>query len=257
VTINGHISMINGGAPGPDDRDYPDPNPDDDGAPGEPEAEPEPPPEDILPVEEDTPPPEPVELPPPRPVKDPGIAPVQGFSPGHFVPTISADSPNVATSGDSGTQTELASAVKYLKRELATRVRASVAYLADAAFSSEAVSRELDNIQQQIDDALAQDGQRGQVIIGAATGLGVSVFAGYVIWAFRGASLLLGALTAMPMWRCFDPLPVLLGKDKEEQKDKDAKETRQAKEEEESRLRDLLGEEDATDLSSAPHGGKD
>jgi hypothetical protein len=44
-----------------------------------------------------------------------------------------------------------------------------------------------------------------------ATGLTVSIFAGYVIWAFRGTTLLISALSAMPMWRCFDPLPVLLG----------------------------------------------
>jgi len=47
------------------------------------------------------------------------------------------------------------------------------------------------------------------VIIGSASGIGASVMVGYVMWAFRGASLLFSALAAMPMWKCFDPLPVL------------------------------------------------
>ena len=89
------------------------------------------------------------------------------------------------------------------------------------------------------------DGKRGKLIIGAATGLGASVFAGYVIWAFRGSSLVLGALTAMPMWRCFDPLPVLMGHDKKRRDRDEAKSTGNDLDKDEIKVKELLGKERA------------
>ena len=77
------------------------------------------------------------------------------------------------------------------------------------------------------------------MIIGVATGLGVSVFAGYVIWAFRGATLLFGAISAMPMWRCFDPLPVLLDRDKKRSEEEE--EMTPEAEDAEDNVDDLLG----------------
>jgi hypothetical protein len=94
------------------------------------------------------------------------------------------------------------------------------------------MTQTLDRIQQQLDDSLASDAQRGKMIIGAATGFGASVFAGYVIWAFRGTSLLLGALSAMPAWRCFDPLPVLVRDEKKRQADPDK---------DDAKVKELLG----------------
>ena len=84
-------------------------------------------------------------------------------------------------------------------------------------FTAEALTQTLEQLEQQLDLATSANNRRGQLAIGAATGLGVSVFAGYVIWAFRGTSLIMGALSALPMWRCFDPLPVLLKDEKERQ----------------------------------------
>ena len=104
------------------------------------------------------------------------------------------------------------------------------------------MTQTLDHIQQQLGETLEMDGKRGQLIIGAATGLGASVFAGYVIWAFRGSSLLLGALTAMPMWRCFDPLPVLMGNDKKRQDRDEAKSTEHELDKDEIKVKELLGE---------------
>ena len=107
------------------------------------------------------------------------------------------------------------------------------------------MAQTLDHIQQQLGDTLEMDGKRGKLIIGAATGLGASVFAGYVIWAFRGSSLLLGALTAMPMWRCFDPLPVLMGDDKKRRDRDEAKSTENELDKDETKVKELLGEERA------------
>lgn len=77
---------------------------------------------------------------------------------------------------------------------------------------------------------------------------------GYVVWALRGAALLLGALSAMPMWRCFDPLPVLIGKDKKRDEDDKKKSGEQESEDEEKRVRDLLSSEQVVNPHQAPNG---
>jgi len=33
--------------------------------------------------------------------------------------------------------------------------------------------------------------------------------AGYMLWVLRGVSLIASAITSLPIWRFFDPLPVL------------------------------------------------
>ena len=66
------------------------------------------------------------------------------------------------------------------------------------------------------------------------------MFVGYVVWVLRGSSLLFGALSAMPMWRCFDPLPVLIGKNRKQQEEQENKEQSGSEDNEEKRVRDLL-----------------
>jgi len=68
------------------------------------------------------------------------------------------------------------------------------------------------------------------------------MFAGYVIWALRGSSLLVGALTAMPMWRCFDPLPVLMGNDKKRRDRDEVKSTEHDLDKDEIKVKEMLGE---------------
>ncbi|MGD9369554.1 MAG: hypothetical protein PVH87_27840, partial [Desulfobacteraceae bacterium] len=107
-------------------------------------------------------------------------------------------------------------------------------------FSSKALSLTLDRIQQELDlAALTSQSIQDNMIIGVTTGLTVSVLAGYVIWAFRGTTLLVGALSAMPMWRCFDPLPVLLGGKKRSEEEE--KEMQPEEEDAEDNVNDLLG----------------
>ena len=128
-----------------------------------------------------------------------------------------------------------------LKTARADRIEGNVEPSATGWFSAEAIVQELDRIQKQINDQLEMEATQGKLIIGVAAGLGASVFVGYVVWVFRAASLLLGALSAMPMWRCFDPLPVLIGKDKKRDKDKEKKSGGQESEVDEKRVRDPVG----------------
>ena len=110
-----------------------------------------------------------------------------------------------------------------------------------AFFATEDMALELDRIQQQIDDHLNLKSSQGELIIGAATGIGASAFVGYVVWVFRGGSLLLGALSAMPMWRCFDPLPVITGYNKKRKRDDDVKRGHPETDDDEKHLQELLG----------------
>jgi len=123
-----------------------------------------------------------------------------------------------------------------IKREPAygtmeSRIEENFITAATVFFSPEVMAQALDHLQRQIDDTLELEAGQEQLVIGAAAGFGASVMVGYVLWAFRGSSLLLGALSAMPMWRSFDPLPVLLGSDKK------------SKEEDEKRVKELLDAE--------------
>ena len=177
--------------------------------------------------------------------KPPVIISQHWAGPTFFTPTISL----LTTDNGSPTENEslsgVASIVKYLHRELVSQPISRLAQHVSALFSADAMNQTLDQIQQQLGDSLEMDGKRGKLIIGAATGLGASVFAGYVIWAFRGSSLVLGALTAMPMWRCFDPLPVLMGHDKKRRDRDEAKSTGNDLDKDEIKVKELLGEKQA------------
>jgi hypothetical protein len=60
---------------------------------------------------------------------------------------------------------------------------------------------------------------KAKLVIGSASGMAGTVLVGYVVWALRGASLVASALSSLPIWRCFDPLPVITGKSRERDKE--------------------------------------
>ena len=247
VTITGATTIVDPVARGPVDQGGGDPGPGFEIDLIEPDPEPkaELPPDEMLPIEDELPSPEELIVSTLSSSKPPVITPLQWADPAYFVPTISLLTTDNGSPTDNDSPSGVAGMVKFLQRELASQTIASFTPDVTALFLSEAMTQTLDHIQQQFGDTLATDGKRGQLIIGAATGLGVSVFAGYVIWAFRGSSLLLGALTAMPMWRCFDPLPVLMGKDKKRRDRDDAKSTQNDSDRDETKLKELLREERA------------
>jgi hypothetical protein len=160
---------------------------------------------------------------------------------------------------DGGSQWVSVDFLNFLKREplnapRTSQTEATLAPVDTEFFSTKAMMQTLDLIQQQIDDLQKVESNVGKLIIGAATGLGASVMVGYVVWALRGASLLLGALSAMPMWRCFDPLPVLIGKDKKRDEDNEKKSSVPESEDEEKLVRDLLSSEQVANPHQAPNG---
>ena len=218
ITIDGaeDTPVIND-SPGPVDEGGGDPGPDDEVDPieddPEPEMDEEPPVDDELPAAAD------VGIPNHRQAGAPGITPSQRTRPRSDTSTMAWVTPEYVHRSDDGSASMSDRLLHLLKREPASPTEGMIAPIATVFFSPEVMALVLDHLQKQIDDTVALEAHQGKLIVGAAAGFGASVMVGYVVWAFRGTSLLLGALSAMPMWRCFDPLPVLIGNDKKRNRD--------------------------------------
>jgi hypothetical protein len=68
---------------------------------------------------------------------------------------------------------------------------------------------QVESMKKQMDRAAGIQHRQQAVAVGMATGMSMSFAAGYVIWLLRGGSLLASLLAATPLWKSFDPLPVL------------------------------------------------
>lgn len=62
---------------------------------------------------------------------------------------------------------------------------------------------------QQLRDRESYLSMMESVVIGSTAVAATSVSVGYIIWLLRGGSLLTAALSSLPFWQSFDPLPVL------------------------------------------------
>jgi hypothetical protein len=106
---------------------------------------------------------------------------------------------------------------------------------AEAMISNESIQRELDGLKQQLEESARADELKEKLMVGMASGIGSSFFVGYVIWALRGTSLLASALASLPLWRCFDPLPVLwTPKRRRRKRDTEGEDIEKARENEEN-----------------------
>jgi hypothetical protein len=84
-----------------------------------------------------------------------------------------------------------------------------------------ALFKELDLMKDQFDEEANFLSSREKIIAGAAIGFSFSAIAGYVLWALRGITLAASAVTALPMWRFFDPLAIVSDPKKKNQNDDD------------------------------------
>ena len=78
-----------------------------------------------------------------------------------------------------------------------------------------------------IDEAVRRDESKTQLSAEAAAGVGISLTAGFVGWALRAGSMAASFLAAMPTWRNFDPMPVLVADDGEHDDADDAEQERE------------------------------
>jgi len=77
----------------------------------------------------------------------------------------------------------------------------------------------LGNVQQELKNA--EDSQSKRIGLGsdAAVGVSISLTAGVMVWVLRGGALLASMLAATPLWSNIDPVKILTGKTKEDNKD--------------------------------------
>ena len=80
---------------------------------------------------------------------------------------------------------------------------------AKAIITNRTMQRELDSINEQIDEAAKRMESRGKLIAGTAMGVSAALMGGYALWAFRGISLMASSFASLPVWQFFDPLPIL------------------------------------------------
>ena len=105
---------------------------------------------------------------------------------------------------------------------------------------SEFIVKELDAMTESLEEAM--QGEQDEATLVAATAAGVSIIlsTGYVVWALRGGWLLASLLATMPVWRSFDPLPVLV-RAKEDRKRDGARDDRGRPPHEDERIEHLFG----------------
>jgi hypothetical protein len=82
------------------------------------------------------------------------------------------------------------------------------------------------------------------IAVGMATGMSVSFAAGYVVWLLRGGSLLASLLAATPLWKSFDPLPVLAFWEKRKKQRRRPREKDRSSGDDEHELDELFGSSD-------------
>ncbi|MDH5191730.1 MAG: cadherin domain-containing protein, partial [Gammaproteobacteria bacterium] len=75
----------------------------------------------------------------------------------------------------------------------------------------------LNEMRNQLDGTESEEGKENQTKLKVAVTQGVtwSLSAGIIAWAFRAGSLLATLLSTLPLWRWFDPLPILAISEKE------------------------------------------
>ena len=104
-----------------------------------------------------------------------------------------------------------------------------------------ALWKALDSMSRQMSEFGGADGRTGAMVGQFAGGAGLFLSIGFVNWVFRGGSLAAAMLSTMPMWRGFDPLPILLARRKP---DDDKKKTQELPEHDDQtgELDDLFSE---------------
>ena len=90
-----------------------------------------------------------------------------------------------------------------------TDIKAASAAIAQSVHANRAMWSQVESMKGQMDRSAEMQQRQKAIAVGMATGVSVSFVAGYVIWLLRGGSLFASLLAATPLWKSFDPLPVL------------------------------------------------
>ncbi|MCP4408804.1 MAG: hypothetical protein GY807_13785, partial [Gammaproteobacteria bacterium] len=67
----------------------------------------------------------------------------------------------------------------------------------------------LEELDYSLDEAIKEEENRSRIEVESAIGIVLSLSAGFVSWVLRAGSLLASFVSVIPLWRQFDPLPIL------------------------------------------------
>ena len=95
----------------------------------------------------------------------------------------------------------------------------------------------LDRLADDLTRSMQERERQTQLMGSVASFSGMALTAGFSVWILRGGSLLMSFLVSMPVWRHFDPVPVL-GTSRRDRRKFD-KQARAAQQQENSRFRGL------------------
>jgi hypothetical protein len=94
----------------------------------------------------------------------------------------------------------------------------------------------VDAMKQQMDEGGDSISQDGEIIITSVTGVTFAISVSYVSWLLRAGYLSASVLSFAPLWRQFDPLPLLAAKRDSRNKSADARDSHQSEDEEADKL---------------------
>ncbi|WP_175304539.1 tandem-95 repeat protein [Candidatus Nitrospira nitrificans] len=94
---------------------------------------------------------------------------------------------------------------------------------------SDLLFSKLDDMTASLEQAMDLSQEQHAIIVRIAALTGTTLSSGFIVWTLRSGTLLASCLATMPVWRHFDPLPVLGGSGSErERRRKEAERDRQA-----------------------------
>jgi hypothetical protein len=85
--------------------------------------------------------------------------------------------------------------------------------------SMDALWTAIDNMKQEMADAADEKASSVEFKVAAAKSSGIVLTAGVVAWILRSGALLSSLMSTIPLWKGYDPLPILAYKDDEEEKE--------------------------------------
>lgn len=81
-----------------------------------------------------------------------------------------------------------------------------------ASLDPASLAQALDSLRRGLDGFASADDIDGAFVLQVSTGLGAVLSVSFVSWILRGGALAATLLSTIPMWKGFDPLPMLLGR---------------------------------------------
>jgi hypothetical protein len=87
--------------------------------------------------------------------------------------------------------------------------------------SMDALWAAIDNMKQEMAEAAGEKASADEFKVAAAKSSGIVLTAGVVAWILRSGALLSSLMSTIPLWKGYDPLPILAYKDDEDEKEEE------------------------------------